>query len=131
MQVWRLPVAEGAVEMAAFHERCVREGITGVLVEGGSRFLSGLFRARALDYLLSYRAPRIFADAASIPVATGLRVELPTVGLRLADVHHAVFGDDQLMRGRIVYPETLELDDPAGGEPDGSDHHHHCGCDHD
>ncbi len=130
VQVWLLPVADGVVDMAAFNERCAREGITGVLVEGGSRLLSGLLKSRALEYLLSYRAPRLFADAASIPVATGLRVELPTVGLRLADVRHAVFGDDQLMRGRIVYPENLELDSDAGGETHESGHHH-CGCDHD
>ena len=130
VQVWQLPVVDGAVEMAAFSERCAREGITGVLVEGGSRLLSGLLRARAVDYLLSYRAPRLFADAASIPVATGLRVELPTVGLRLAEVRHAVFGDDQLMRGRVVFPDKLEIDDNTGGETPESGHHH-CGCDHD
>ena len=130
VQVWQLPVVDGAVEMAAFNERCVREGITGVLVEGGSRLLSGLLKARAVDYLLSYRAPRLFADAASIPVATGLRVELPTVGLRLAEVRHAVFGDDQLMRGRVVFPDNLEIDENPGGETPESGHHH-CGCDHD
>ena len=130
VQVWQLPVVDGAVEMAAFSERSAREGLTGVLVEGGSRLLSGLLRARAVDYLLSYRAPRLFADAASIPVATGLRVELPTVGLRLAEVRHAVFGDDQLMRGRVVFPDNLEIDENPGGETPESGHHH-CGCDHD
>lgn len=130
VQVWLLPVADGAVDMALFQERCVKEGIAGVLVEGGSRLFSGLLKSRSLDYLLSYRAPRLFADASSIPIATGLRVELPTVGLRLAEVQHAVFGDDQLMRGRIVYPENLELDESGGGEAPESGHHH-CGCDHD
>lgn len=130
VEVWRLPAEEGVVSIAAFSERCVREGVTGVLVEGGSRFLSGLIQARAIDYLLAYRAPRIFADAASIPVATGLRVELPSVGLRLAEVRHSVFGDDQLMRGRVVYPDNLEIDGTPGGEADETGHHH-CGCDHD
>ena len=127
VQVWQLPAVDGVIEMGAFNARCAREGITGVLVEGGSRLLSGLLKKRALDYLLTYRAPRLFADAESIPVATGLRVEMPTVGLQLADVHHAVFGDDQLMRGRIVYPETMEFDAPQDDAHD----HHHCGCDHD
>ena len=130
VQVWQLPVAGGAIDMAAFNARCAQEGITGVLVEGGSRLLGSLLKTRSLDYLLAYRAPLLFADAESIPVATGLRVELPTGGLRLAEVRHAAFGDDQLMRGRIVYPETLEIDDGPGGESDESGHHH-CGCDHD
>ncbi|HLP06551.1 MAG TPA: bifunctional diaminohydroxyphosphoribosylaminopyrimidine deaminase/5-amino-6-(5-phosphoribosylamino)uracil reductase RibD [Opitutaceae bacterium] len=132
VRVWLLPVADGAVDSDAFKERCAREGIAGVMVEGGSRLLSALLQRRALDYLLSYRAPRLFADAASIPVATGLRVEMPTVGLQLAEVRHAVFGDDQLMRGRIVYPENLEIEPAPGGESDETGHgHHHCGCDHD
>lgn len=130
VQVWQLPAADGAIDMAAFNQRCAQEGITGVLVEGGSRLLSGLLKTRSLDYLLAYRAPRLFADAESIPVATGLRVEMPKVGLQLAEVQHAVFGDDQLMRGRIVYPETLEFDSPTDDENDGGAHHH-CGCDHD
>ena len=130
VEVWRLPAEEGAVSTAAFSERCAREGVTGVMIEGGARLLSGLLKARAIDYLLAYRAPRVFADAASIPVATGLRVELPSVGLRLADVHHALFGDDQLMRGRVVYPDNLEIDAAPVGEADETGHHH-CGCDHD
>jgi diaminohydroxyphosphoribosylaminopyrimidine deaminase/5-amino-6-(5-phosphoribosylamino)uracil reductase len=128
VQVWQLPAPDGVIEMGAFNERCARESITGVLVEGGSRLLSELLKKRALDYLLTYRAPRLFADAESIPIATGLRVEMPKVGLQLAEVRHAVFGDDQLMRGRVVYPEKLEIDAPA---PDDEDDHHHCGCDHD
>jgi len=128
--VWRLPAAEGVVAIEAFAARCASEGVTGVLVEGGSRLLSGLLQTRAVDYLLAYRAPRVFADTSSIPVATGLCVELPAVGLRLSDVRHAVFGDDQLMRGRIVYPENLEIDAGPGGEADETGHHH-CGCDHD
>ncbi len=130
VRVWLLPVHDGAVDMGAFNARCVEEGITGVLIEGGSGLLSALLKARSLDYLLSYRAPRLFADAASIPMMTGLRVELPTVGLRLAEVRHAVFGDDQLMRGRIVFPPSLELDEAPVGE-NGESGHHHCGCDHD
>lgn len=130
VEVWRLPAEEGVVAIGAFCERCAREGVTGVLVEGGSRLLSGLFQTRALDYLLAYRAPRVFADASSIPVATGLRVELPTVGLRLTEVRHAIFGDDQLMRGRIVYPDTLEIDASPNGDAEETSQHH-CGCDHD
>jgi diaminohydroxyphosphoribosylaminopyrimidine deaminase/5-amino-6-(5-phosphoribosylamino)uracil reductase len=132
VRVWLLPVRDGAVDNAAFNERCVQEGITGVLVEGGSRLLSELLKRRALDYLIAYRAPRFFADASSIPLATGLRVGLPTMGLQLAEVRHAVFGDDQLMRGRIVYPGNLEIDAGPGGESDENGHaHDHCGHDHD
>jgi len=70
-------------------QRCVcrplrARGITGVLVEGGAALIGGLLRQRALDYLLAYRAPRLFADARSVALAEGLRVETPAEGLQLA-----------------------------------------------
>ena len=109
---------------AAFVEHCAREGLTGVLVEGGSGLVSGLVQQRALDYLLAYRAPRLFADAQAVPLATGLRVETPAEGLQLAGVRHAIFGDDQLLRGRVVYPESLREDKSPAGEADENGHRH-------
>jgi diaminohydroxyphosphoribosylaminopyrimidine deaminase/5-amino-6-(5-phosphoribosylamino)uracil reductase len=128
VEVWKLPVADGIIDMGAFHERCRQEEVTGLLVEGGSKLLSGLLRSQSIDYMFSYRAPRLFADSASVPLATGMRVELPAVAMRLEGVRHALFGDDQLMRGRVVYPEHLETDDENS---DGGHNHSHCGCDHD
>jgi len=125
VRVWRLPVAEGLVSHSAFAERCGREGITGVLVEGGAGLLGGLLRKRALDYLLAYRAPRLFIDAQAMSLASGLRVETPAEGLQLAEVRHAVFGVDQLVRGRVVYPETLTEDRSQAGEAGENAHPHH------
>jgi len=124
VRVWRLPVERGLVSNAAFVEHCAREGLTGVLVEGGSGLVSGLVQQRALDYLLAYRAPRLFADAQAVPLATGLRVETPAEGLQLAGVRHAIFGDDQLLRGRVVYPESLREDKSPAGEADENGHRH-------
>lgn len=108
--VWRLPEVDGTVAPEAWIARCAAEGIVGVLVEGGSRLLGGLFARRAVDYLLAYRAPLLFADAEAIPLATGLRVESPGGGIRLREVRHALFGDDELVRGAVVYPTALERD---------------------
>ncbi|HUG12676.1 MAG TPA: bifunctional diaminohydroxyphosphoribosylaminopyrimidine deaminase/5-amino-6-(5-phosphoribosylamino)uracil reductase RibD [Opitutaceae bacterium] len=113
VRVWRLPGVDGEVDFDAFLARCAEENLTGVLVEGGSRTISGLLRQRRIDYLLSYRAPILFADAMAVPMATGLAIDSPGDAIRLERVRHATFGDDQMIRGFLHYPEVLPPDDAA------------------
>ena len=42
---------------------------------------------------------------------TGLRPEAVGQAVRLAEVRHATFGDDALMRGAVIYPDKLALDE--------------------
>lgn len=113
VRVWRLPGAGGEIDFDAFLARCAEEGITGVLVEGGSRTIGTLLRERRIDYMFSYRAPILFADAMAVPMATGLAIETPGGAIRLERVRHASFGDDQLTRGHVRYPDVLPPDDAA------------------
>lgn len=113
VRVWRLPGADGEIDFDAFLARCAKEGITGVLVEGGSRTIGTLLRDRRIDYLFSYRAPILFADAMAVPLAAGLAIESPGGAIRLERVQHASFGDDQLVRGHVRYPEVLTPDEAA------------------
>lgn len=113
VEVWRLPGADGEIDVDAFLARCAAEGITGVLVEGGSRTLGTLLRERRIDYLFCYRAPILFADAMAVPMAAGLAIESPGGAIRLDRVRHASFGDDQLIRGHVRYPGVLPTDDAA------------------
>jgi diaminohydroxyphosphoribosylaminopyrimidine deaminase / 5-amino-6-(5-phosphoribosylamino)uracil reductase len=113
VSVWRLPGVDGEIDLDAFLSRCAEEGIAGVLVEGGSRTLGTLLRERRIDYLFSYRAPILFADAMAVPMASGLAIESPGGAIRLERVRHAIFGDDQMIRGHVRYPEVLPADDAA------------------
>ena len=99
------------VNFSDFRKRCAEEKITGVYVEGGAQLISELIRAKQLDYLFSYRAPVLFADDKARAVFSGLRPEQLDQAVRLADVRNETFGDDSLMRGRVVYPEKLLLDE--------------------
>lgn len=111
VRVWPLPEAHGRVSLRAFRERCAAEGITGVLVEGGSQLTSDLLAAREIDYLFAYRAPVLLADDRAKPVLRGLRVERLEQAIRLEHVRHATFGDDALMRGFVVLPGKLNADE--------------------
>ncbi len=109
--VWCFESASQRVPFAAFRQKCAEEKITGVYFEGGAQLVSELVRARELDYLFAYRAPVLLADDKAKSVFSGLRPERPDQGVRLADVRHETFGDDALMRGRVVYPSKLLLDE--------------------
>jgi diaminohydroxyphosphoribosylaminopyrimidine deaminase/5-amino-6-(5-phosphoribosylamino)uracil reductase len=111
VQVWCLDSPTQRVPISAFRQKCAEEKITGVYLEGGSQLVSEFLQERQLDYLFVYRAPLLFADERAKPVYTGLRTEHLDQSLRLAEVRHASFGDDQLMRGRVVYPEKIHFDE--------------------
>lgn len=99
-QIWQLPADEnGNPCMQAFRHKCADEGILGVYLEGGSEFLNSLLKNQELDYLFAYRAPKILADSQSKPAFSGRVTDYLDQALSLHRVHHANFGDDQLLRG--------------------------------
>jgi len=85
--------------------------IAGVLFEGGPQLLSRAVSERQLDYLFAYQAPVVFGDERAKSVLGGLRTETVAQALRLEGVRRSTLGDDSLVRGRIVYPERLQIDE--------------------
>ncbi len=115
IQVWVLSSATQRVSFADFRAKCAEERITGVYFEGGALLLSELLREKQLDYLFTYRAPVLLADNKARDLFSGLRTEKLNQAVRLAQVRHASLGDDQLMRGRVVYPEKMMVDETMFG----------------
>jgi diaminohydroxyphosphoribosylaminopyrimidine deaminase/5-amino-6-(5-phosphoribosylamino)uracil reductase len=111
VQVWNLPSPTVRAPLDLFRQKCVEAGITGVYVEGGSQIISELIQFRQLDYLFIYRAPLLFGDERAKGVFRGLRTEKLANAVRLEDVRHSSFGPDHLMRGRVVYPPKLQVDE--------------------
>jgi diaminohydroxyphosphoribosylaminopyrimidine deaminase/5-amino-6-(5-phosphoribosylamino)uracil reductase len=109
--VWTFDSPTQRVPFADFRKKCVEERISGVFFEGGAQLVSELVRARQLDYLFAYRAPLLLADDKAKSIFSGLRPERVENAVRLTDVRHEEFGDDTLMRGRVVYPEKLLIDE--------------------
>jgi len=111
VKVWVMDTPTQRVGFADFRGRCLEEKVAGVYFEGGAQLISELMRSRQLDYLFAYRAPVLLADDKAKTMFAGLRPEKMDQAVRLADVRNEVFGDDSLMRGRVVYPEKLLLDE--------------------
>jgi diaminohydroxyphosphoribosylaminopyrimidine deaminase/5-amino-6-(5-phosphoribosylamino)uracil reductase len=111
IRVWTFDSPTQRVSFADFRKKCAEERIAGVFVEGGAQLVSELLRARQLDYLFAYRAPMLFADDKAKTIFSGLRPERLDQAVRLTEVIHETFGDDSLMRGRVVYPAKLLADE--------------------
>lgn len=115
VKVWDLPSPTQRVSFADFRKKCAEEKITGVYVEGGAHLVSELLALRELDYMFIYRAPILLADEKGKSAYLGLRGEKLDQAVRLTDVRHEHFGDDQLIRGRTAYPEKLHIDETVFG----------------
>lgn len=109
--VWIFESENGRVPLAQFRARCGEERIGGVLVEGGAELLSRALIERQLDYLFVYQAPVLLADERAKPALGGLRTEKLAQAIRLSGVRRQVLGDDFLVRGGVVYPEKIQVDE--------------------
>jgi diaminohydroxyphosphoribosylaminopyrimidine deaminase/5-amino-6-(5-phosphoribosylamino)uracil reductase len=109
--VWIFQSASGRVPIAQFRARCAEEGISGVLFEGGSQLMSRALTERELDYLIVYQSPVLLADERAKPVLVGMRTEKLSQSIRLAGVRRQTLGDDSLVRGRIAYPDRIQIDE--------------------
>ncbi len=115
VRAWVMDTPSRRVGFTEFRERCAAEKLTGVYFEGGALLISELLRSRQLDYLFSYRAPVLFADEQAKTMFTGLRPAQVDQAVRLGNVRHQTFGDDSLIRGQVVYPENLLIDETVSG----------------
>ena len=115
IKVWIFESATQRVPFADFRKKCAEEQIAGVLLEGGAQLISEIIRARQLDYLFAYHAPVLFADDKAKSILGGLRPERLDQAVRLTDVRHETFDGDVLMRGNVMYPEKLLLDESVFG----------------
>jgi diaminohydroxyphosphoribosylaminopyrimidine deaminase / 5-amino-6-(5-phosphoribosylamino)uracil reductase len=113
VQVWLCDSTTQRASLVDFRRRCTEAGISGVFFEGGAQMISQLVQERQLDYFFNYRAPIFLADDRAKPVFTGMRTEKLANALRLTDVRHQLLGDDTLTRGRVIYPEKLQVDETA------------------
>jgi diaminohydroxyphosphoribosylaminopyrimidine deaminase/5-amino-6-(5-phosphoribosylamino)uracil reductase len=111
VQVWVCPSATQRVNFADFRRKCAEAKINGVYFEGGPHLISQLMLEGQLDYFFSYAAPVILGDEKAKPMLAGLRTEKLAGALRLTEVRHEVFAEDTLMRGRVVYPEKIQIDE--------------------
>ena len=104
IRFWMFEDTLASSGLSEFSDRCHREGIGGIYFEGGARLLSSIVQMKRLNYLFAYRAPKLLADQSALAPFMGMNPFSMKNAIRLDKVRHGQFGDDQLMRGFVVYP---------------------------
>lgn len=98
--VWRMnKEAHGGVSLPSVLRKMGEEGITSLLVEGGSEIFSGFFKANLVDKVSIFIAPKILGKGLSAIQDIGINSMAESVelqGLRRQQV-----GNDILLTGRI------------------------------
>jgi len=81
------------------------EGRLAVLLEGGGRLHASFFEAKLADELVLYQAPILIGGQEATSLWHGLGINQLSDAPHLTDIERRRLGDDQLIRGRIVYPD--------------------------
>lgn len=63
--LWEAPANAGALDLGVVMRRAADEGLSSVLVEGGAETVSSLMRARMVDKLYLFTAPRLMGGGLS------------------------------------------------------------------
>ncbi len=80
------------------------EGRWSVLLEGGGTLHAAFIEARLTDELAIYQAPILIGGRDAISFWHGEGVARLSDAPRLEDVERCMLDEDQLIRGRVVYP---------------------------
>jgi len=88
--------------------RCLAEnGVTSVLVEGGAALHGSILRKRLYDYASLFLAP-LFAGEEGISLISGCHAASRRDAVSLAGITYARLGDDMMISGEMVYPQTSD-----------------------
>jgi diaminohydroxyphosphoribosylaminopyrimidine deaminase/5-amino-6-(5-phosphoribosylamino)uracil reductase len=104
VRLLEVPTRTGKLDLKRAVSRLAREGLTEMLVEGGGNLAAALLRARLVDELHWFVAPRVLGGDGRPSVGDlGLRslVESPLLNGRMGRV-----GDDLYIRGPVDYPAS-------------------------
>ncbi|MCD6336540.1 MAG: bifunctional diaminohydroxyphosphoribosylaminopyrimidine deaminase/5-amino-6-(5-phosphoribosylamino)uracil reductase RibD [Candidatus Latescibacteria bacterium] len=98
-QVWILPEQDGHVDLTEVMRKAGREGITSILIEGGSKVATSAIKAGVVDKLLIFIAPKLIGAGTDAVGDLGIaRIE---EAIELEDVKLRKIGEDVLYRAMI------------------------------
>jgi len=103
VEVWSIGSRRGRVDLEKLLRRLGEEGLTHLLVEGGSEVNTAFLRARLADELVLFVAPKLIGSD-GIPWVRGLSVPSVARALRLSHLSSERCGDDLVLRALFAPP---------------------------
>lgn len=95
------PQAQGRVDLKYLLKELARLEITSIFVEGGSQILGSLFKARLVDKVLCFIAPKIMGDEQALSAVRGFSIKKVDESVRLHNISMERIGDDYLMKAYV------------------------------
>jgi diaminohydroxyphosphoribosylaminopyrimidine deaminase/5-amino-6-(5-phosphoribosylamino)uracil reductase len=95
--------AEGRVDLPTLWKKLGQEGIASVLVEGGSQVFSACLKAKLVDKIAVFIAPKILGDG--LNAIQHLEIKDLDHSINLRDFRKQQIGDDVLLSGRLMTEE--------------------------
>lgn len=94
-----------APSLPAILQHLAKSGCLNILLEGGGGMHAAFLEARLADELVLYQAPILIGGKDAVGFWHGVGVDRVEQAVRLEDIQRRKLGDDQMIRGRLVYPE--------------------------
>jgi diaminohydroxyphosphoribosylaminopyrimidine deaminase/5-amino-6-(5-phosphoribosylamino)uracil reductase len=93
---------DGRIDLEPLMVQLGTMGVTGILVEGGSRVLGSAFRAGIVDKVCFFFAPMIAAGDDGPPICSGRGPEKIQDCIRLDRIRTRRFGEDVMIEGYVT-----------------------------
>jgi diaminohydroxyphosphoribosylaminopyrimidine deaminase/5-amino-6-(5-phosphoribosylamino)uracil reductase len=97
-----VPAVEGRRDINFLLDELSKRGITQLLVEGGPQVITSFLRARLIDEVCVYIAPKILGAQGSVDISKPMAQLTEAVGLHYVDTKR--FGDDICLSGLTEKP---------------------------
>lgn len=100
-ELWQLPsTPEGWVDIEAVMKQAGSHQITSILIEGGAHIAASALKAKVVDKVIVFIAPRILGEGLS--AVEGLRIDLISASLPLRDIRIRRCGEDIVYSGYLA-----------------------------
>jgi diaminohydroxyphosphoribosylaminopyrimidine deaminase/5-amino-6-(5-phosphoribosylamino)uracil reductase len=104
VRVLAAPLKRGRIDLDSLMTRLGALGITSLLIEGGSRVLASAFRARIVDKVVFFYAPKILGGDDGVPICTGPGPLNMRDCIPVNDVRAQCLGQDVMIEGYLTEP---------------------------
>ena len=103
VEAWSIPGRDGNVSLPRLLSRLAREDVSSLMVEGGAETLWRFFRARLVDRVAVFTAPKILGGSRASGGAGGRGFAL-SAAAQIVEVAYDRLGRDWLITGRVKPP---------------------------
>lgn len=96
---------EPAASLIAMLKHLADDGYLHILLEGGGDLHTSFLEAGFSNEMVLYQAPILIGGRDAVSLWGGSGTETVDQAIRLDDVQRLELGNDQMIRGRVVYPD--------------------------